>query len=29
MRGQPIHREARLRSGMSERFIDELAAWTG
>jgi uncharacterized ferritin-like protein (DUF455 family) len=29
MRGTPINRKARLSSGMSERFIDELAAWSG
>jgi uncharacterized ferritin-like protein (DUF455 family) len=29
MRGQPINRESRLRSGMSHRFIDDLAAWSG
>jgi uncharacterized ferritin-like protein (DUF455 family) len=29
MRGEPINREDRLRSGMSERFIDDLAAWSG
>ena len=29
MRGQPINRESRLRSGMSPRFIDDLAAWSG
>jgi uncharacterized ferritin-like protein (DUF455 family) len=28
MRGTPIHREARLRAGQSERFVDELSAWT-
>ena len=29
MRGAPINRRDRLRSGMSERFIDDLAAWSG
>ena len=29
MRGAPINRAARLRSGMSERFIDDLGAWSG
>jgi uncharacterized ferritin-like protein (DUF455 family) len=29
MRGEPINRKDRLRSGMSERFIDDLAAWSG
>ena len=28
MRGSPINREARLRAGQSETFVDELAAWT-
>jgi uncharacterized ferritin-like protein (DUF455 family) len=27
MRGQPIQREARLRAGQTEAFLDELAAW--
>jgi uncharacterized ferritin-like protein (DUF455 family) len=27
MRGAPVDREARLRSGMDEAFIDELEAW--
>jgi uncharacterized ferritin-like protein (DUF455 family) len=29
MRGTPINREGRRQSGMSERFIDDLAAWKG
>ena len=29
MRGAPIHREARARCGMSDRFVDALAAWAG
>jgi uncharacterized ferritin-like protein (DUF455 family) len=29
MRGAPINRKGRLRSGMSDRFIDDLAAWSG
>jgi uncharacterized ferritin-like protein (DUF455 family) len=28
MRGEPINRDARLRAGQPETFIDELAAWT-
>jgi uncharacterized ferritin-like protein (DUF455 family) len=28
MRGTPIHREARMRAGQPEPFIDELTAWT-
>ncbi len=28
MHGTPIQREARLRAGQPERFIDELTAWT-
>jgi uncharacterized ferritin-like protein (DUF455 family) len=28
MRGKPIQREARLRAGQSDRFIDDLDAWT-
>ena len=27
MRGRPLHREARLRAGQTERFLDELEAW--
>jgi len=27
MRGRPLQREARLRAGQSERFVDELEAW--
>lgn len=27
MRGTPVHREGRLRSGFSEAFIDELCRW--
>ncbi len=27
MRGDPLNRESRLRSGMSEAFLSELAAW--
>ena len=27
MRGAPLNRAARLRSGMSEAFLDDLAAW--
>ena len=27
MRGQPLQRQARLRAGQSERFLDELEAW--
>jgi len=29
MRGAPINRKSRLESGMSEPFIDDLAAWSG
>jgi hypothetical protein len=29
MRGAPINRAARLRCGMTERFIDDLGAWCG
>ena len=29
MRGKPMNRASRLRSGMSPGFIDDLAAWTG
>ena len=29
MRGAPINRQSRLESGMSEQFIDDLAAWSG
>jgi uncharacterized ferritin-like protein (DUF455 family) len=29
MRGAPINRAARLRSGMTERFIDDLGSWSG
>jgi uncharacterized ferritin-like protein (DUF455 family) len=27
MRGKPLQREARLRAGQSETFLDELEAW--
>jgi uncharacterized ferritin-like protein (DUF455 family) len=27
MRGRPLQREARLRAGQTERFLDELEAW--
>lgn len=27
MRGRPLHRDARLKAGQPERFIDELDAW--
>jgi len=27
MRGKPIEREGRMRSGLSARFVEELAAW--
>jgi uncharacterized ferritin-like protein (DUF455 family) len=27
MRGQPLQREARLRAGQTEQFLDELEAW--
>jgi uncharacterized ferritin-like protein (DUF455 family) len=27
MRGRPLHREARLRAGFGEAFLDELDAW--
>jgi uncharacterized ferritin-like protein (DUF455 family) len=29
MRGEPMNRASRLRSGMSQQFIDDLAAWAG
>src|SRR5580698_2626172 len=27
MRGRPLHRDARIRAGFTERFLDELDAW--
>ncbi len=27
MRGRPLHRDARIRAGFPERFLDELDAW--
>ena len=27
MRGRPLQREARLRAGQTEQFLDELEAW--
>ncbi len=28
MRGKPLHREARKRAGLSDGFLEDLAAWT-